>query len=130
MGSDSRIFSNSPPKPSTILFIYTVLNLFLRSSKLANSAPSAGERKKGGSVESGDGEGEFVGYRVRCLGWPASPGAVTTLAISADDSEPESASESESDSEAEESDEEDEEDSDEDADEEAPSTSIASCEAS
>lgn len=99
--------------------------MFLLSSELAKAALSPGERKKGGSVESGDGEGEFVGYRMRCLGWPASPGAETGLVTSADDSEPESAS----DSEADESDEEDEDDSDEDADEEASSTSIASCEA-
>lgn len=105
------------------------MNLFLLSSELAKAALSPGERKKGGSVESGDGEGEFVGYRMRCLGWPVSPGAETGLVTSADDSEPESASDSESDSEADESDEEDEDDSDEDADEEAPSTSIASCEA-
>lgn len=101
----------------------------LFSLELPKAAPSSDVQKKEGSVESGGGEGEFVGYRVRCFAWLANAGAVTCLVISADDSESESASESESDSEAEESDEEDEEDSDEDADEELPSTSIASCEA-
>lgn len=101
----------------------------LFSLELSKAAPSSEERKKEGSVESGGGEGEFVGYRVRCFAWLANVGAVTGLVISADDSESESASESESDSEVEESDEEDEEDSDEDADEDLPSTSIASCEA-
>lgn len=127
VGSDSRIFSNSPPKPSTILFIYTVLNLSLFSLELSKAAPSSERRKKEGSVESGGGEGEFVGYRVRCFAWLVNAGAVTGLVISADDSESEH--ESESDSEADESDEESEAESDEDADEELPSTSIASCEA-
>lgn len=100
----------------------------LFSLELPKAAPSSDVRKKEGSVEPGGGEGEFVGYRVRCFAWLANAGAVTGLVISADDSESESASESESDSEGEESDEEDE-DSDEDANEELPSTSIASCEA-
>lgn len=100
----------------------------LFSLEPSKAAPSSEGRKKEGSVESGGGEGEFVGYRVRCFAWLANAGAVTGLVISAD-SESESASESESDSEAEDSDEEEEEDSDEDADEELPSTSIASCEA-